>query len=157
MGSIPWNNNGFGNKDPGRQRDTTILKKNHFDVLYPIDLGKGVDGLTPGETTLHAFLKTLKAGLRYNFRYAEPPGSKQTAVTVPEGELSADGAFQLVSAALPEVWQVTVLMGYVIMYADAPSEYKSAWRYYRSGDVIEAVPEALPEEMTVDDVVDADE
>lgn len=118
MGGIPWNNNGFGNKDPGRQRDTTVLKKNHFDVVYPIDLGKGIDGLTPGEITLYAFLKTLKAGLRYNFRYAEPLGSKETTVTVPEGELSADVAFQLVSAALPE---------------------------------------ASPEEMTMDDVVDADE
>lgn len=156
-GDIPWNNNGFGNKDPGRQRDNTILKKNHFDVQYKINLDLPVKGLAPGESTLHAFLKALKSGLHYNFRYAEPPQSKLTMMSVPPGELAADEAFRLVSAAFPETWQVTALMGYVIMYPDAPSEYKSAIRYYRSGEAIPAVPEASSEEMSADDDVNADE
>ena len=151
MGNIPWNNNGFGNKDPGRQRDSTILKKSHFDVLYPIDLDLPVGGLTPGEMTLHALLKAVKPGLPYNFRYAEPPRSKQLAVRVPDGGLSVDDVFHLVSAELPESWQITALMGYVIMYGDAPQEYKSAWRYYRAGQSIHAVPEAEAGEMTPED------
>jgi hypothetical protein len=157
MGNIPWNNNGFGNKDPGRQRDSTVLKKNHFDVLYPIDLDRPVEGLEPGQIALSSFLKALKNGLPYNFRYLEPPRSKATFLTVPQTGLSADQAFRMVSATLPEKWQITALMGYVIMYSDSPNEYKSAWRYYRSGEVVESEPEASLEEITQDDLFDADE
>ncbi|KOV89035.1 GIY-YIG nuclease family protein [Nocardia sp. NRRL S-836] len=146
-GGIPWNNNGFGNKDPGRQRDTTILKKNHFDLTYPINLDLPVTGLSAGEVTLSNFLKRLKSGLPYNFRYVEPPKSHSTVLRIPQGPLSADIAFRLLSRAVPESWQVSALMGYVIMYGDAPSKYGSAWRYYRSGDVVDAVPEVSPEEM----------
>lgn len=157
MGNIPWNNNGFGNKDPGRQRDSTILKERHFDVVFPIDLGRPVEGLDPGQISLSAFLKALKSGLPYNFRYAEPPRSTSTFLTVPQADLSADEAFHLVSEAIPDAWQIAVLMGYVIMYSDSPTEYKSAWRYYRSGKVVETEPEALPEETTQDDHFNADE
>ncbi|MFD6076045.1 Eco29kI family restriction endonuclease [Streptomyces hydrogenans] len=154
VGSIPWNNNGFGNKDPGRQRDSTVLKKNHFDVVFPIDLDRPVEGLGLGQIALSAFLKALKNGLPYNFRYAEPPRSKSTFLTVPQAGLSADEAFQMVSETLPEAWQIAALMGYVIMYPDSPNEYKSAWRYYRSGRVIETEPEASPEEITQGDLFD---
>ncbi|WP_436496168.1 Eco29kI family restriction endonuclease [Actinokineospora sp. HUAS TT18] len=156
IGSIPWNNNGFGNNDPGSKRDRTILKKDHFDVLYQIDLDKSVEGLEPGEYTLHDFLKVLKRGLFYNFRYDTPPQSKVAKVSVVKVRLSADEAFRLVSAALPESWQITALMGYVIMYEDSPTEYKSAFRYYRAGTAIEAEPVSSSEELTADDVVDGD-
>ncbi|SEQ03008.1 Eco29kI family restriction endonuclease [Streptomyces radiopugnans] len=157
MGNIPWNNNGFGNKDPGRQRDSTVLKKNHFDVIFPIDLDRPVEGLEPGQVSLSSFLKALKSGLPYNFRYAEPPRPKSTFLTVSRAGLSADEAFRLVSEVLPETWQIAALMGYVIMYPDSPNEYKSAWRYYRSGKVLETEPEASPEEITQGDLLDADE
>ncbi|MGY3843978.1 GIY-YIG nuclease family protein [Streptomyces hydrogenans] len=157
VGSIPWNNNGFGNKDPGRQRDSTVLRKNHFDVVYPIDLDRPVEDLEPGQISLSAFLKALKNGLPYNFRYAEPPRSKSTFLTVSQAGLSADEAFQMVSETLPEAWQVAALMGYVIMYPDSPHDYKSAWRYYRSGRVVETEPEASPEEITQDDLFHASE
>ncbi|MGV9319800.1 GIY-YIG nuclease family protein [Streptomyces sp. NPDC003660] len=52
LSEIPWNNNGFGNRDPGRQRDHTALKPTHFDALYPIDLDRPVDGLEAGEANL---------------------------------------------------------------------------------------------------------
>ncbi|MFX4294900.1 GIY-YIG nuclease family protein [Streptomyces bohaiensis] len=157
VGSIPWNNNRFGKKDPGRQRDRTILKKNHFDVVFPIGLDRPVEGLELGQIALSAFLRALKNGLPYNFRYAEPPRSKSTFLTVPQAGLSADEAFQMVSETLPEAWQIAAPMGYVIMYPDSPNEYKSAWRYYRSGRVIETEPEAAPEEITQDDLFDAGE
>jgi hypothetical protein len=151
MGGVPWNNNGFGNKDPGRQRDSTILKSSHFDVQYPIDLNRPVAGLAPGDITLRKLLETVKAGLPYNFRYSEPPNSSQIIVRVPEGAATADDAFRLISAQLPQTWQVTALMGYVIMYGDSPQAYKSAWRYYRSNEAITVTPEAEPGEATVGD------
>ncbi|MGW2410625.1 GIY-YIG nuclease family protein [Streptomyces tubercidicus] len=143
-GDIPWNNNGFGNKDPGRQRDSTVLKRNHFDVLFPIDLERPVEGLQTGETTLHALLETIKAGLPYNFRYGKAAEFKTRRVHVPADGMTADEVFHLISAEIPTKWQVAALMGYVIMYDDSPIEYKSAWRYYRDGQPIGAVPEAEP-------------
>ncbi|MDT0317968.1 GIY-YIG nuclease family protein [Streptomyces millisiae] len=144
MGDIPWNNNGFGNKDPGRQRDSTVLKENHFDVMFPIDLERPVEGLRAGETTLQELLETIKVGLPYNFRYGKSAEFKARRVHVPRAEMTADEVFQLVSAEIPAKWQVTALMGYVIMYDDSPTAYRSAWRYYRGGQPIRAVPEAEP-------------
>lgn len=144
QGDIPWNNNGFGNKDPGRQRDSTVLKRNHFDVLFPIDLDRPVEGLQAGETTLYALLETIKTGLPYNFRYGKAAEFKTRRAHVPVDGMTADEVFRLISAEIPAKWQVAVLMGYVIMYDDSPIEYKSAWRYYRNGQPIDAVPEAEP-------------
>ncbi|MEU9744480.1 GIY-YIG nuclease family protein [Streptomyces niveus] len=144
MGDIPWNNNGFGNKDPGRQRDSTVLKRNHFDVVFPIDLDRPIEGLSPGETTLHELLEAIKAGLPYNFRYGKSADFKARSVHVPSAAMIADEVFQLVSAEIPAKWQVAALMGYVIMYDDSPNDYKSAWRYYRAGQRINVVPEAEP-------------
>ncbi|MCJ1678251.1 GIY-YIG nuclease family protein [Streptomyces sp. APSN-46.1] len=144
MGNIPWNNNGFGNKDPGRQRDSTVLKQNHFDVEFPIDLDRPVEGLTSGEITLHDLLEKAKAGLPYNFRYGKSAAFKTHRVYVPEGEVTADQVFRLISAGIPDKWQVAALMGYVIMYDDSPMTYRSAWRYYRDGQPIDAMPEAEP-------------
>lgn len=33
-----WNGSGFGNNDPGRRRDTTVLKSDGFDALHPINI-----------------------------------------------------------------------------------------------------------------------
>ncbi|MGI5528960.1 Eco29kI family restriction endonuclease [Streptomyces syringium] len=145
MGNIPWNNNGFGNKDPGRQRDSTVLKRNHFDVLFPIDLDRPIEGLTPGEIALHDLLETVKSGLPYNFRFLKSPDFKHQQVFVPAAEMTADEVFKVISAEIPDNWQIAALMGYVIMYDDSPMSYKSAWRYYRAGEPLDAVPEAGPE------------
>ncbi|MDA0564663.1 GIY-YIG nuclease family protein [Streptomonospora sp. S1-112] len=141
-GDIPWNNNGFGNKDPGRQRDSTVLKRDHFDVLFPIDLDRPIEGLRAGELTLHGLLEAVKDGLPYNFRYGKDDSFKSRPVTVPADQMTADEIFQLISAEIPDKWQITALMGYVIMYDDSPRPYKSAWRYYRDGRRIESVAEA---------------
>ncbi|MGW1258419.1 Eco29kI family restriction endonuclease [Streptomyces sp. NPDC002513] len=139
-GAIPWNTNGFGNKDPGRNRDRTILKKNHFDVLFRIDLNREIADLTSGDQTLESFLAQIKNGLRYNFRYEESDIYRDVTLSVPDGPLTADQAFRLVAAHLPEGWQVAALMGYVIMYHDAQTDYASAWRYYRGTEVHDSEP-----------------
>lgn len=144
MGNIPWNNNGFGNKDPGRQRDSTVLKQNHFDVMFPIDLDRCVDGLAPGEIRIHDLLEKVKAGLPYNFRFGKSAQYTRQSVQVSAVRMTADEVFRLISAEIPDSWQITALMGYVIMYDDSPTTYKSAWRYYRNGQPVGAVPEADP-------------
>ncbi|MFI6214685.1 hypothetical protein ACIBCD_22080 [Nocardia brasiliensis] len=141
MGEIPWNNNGFGNKDPGRQRDRTILKASHFDVTYPIDLNLEIEGLIPGDYPLNALLKLVKQNLPYTFRYKEPLRAKYNYLRIPDGDMTVDRVLRLISGAVPDTWQITALMGYVIMYDDAPTEYESAWRYYRAGVAIDTTPD----------------
>ncbi|HEY1176221.1 Eco29kI family restriction endonuclease [Streptomyces ossamyceticus] len=156
-GHIPWNANGFGNKDPGQQRDTTVLKANHFDMLFPIDLDCAVEGLTPGERSLHDLLQQIKQGLKYNFRYKESAQFKNIAVSVPEYEMTADGVFELVARALPQSWQISALMGYVIMYDNRGRDYPSAWRYYRGDEVIDAQPASKAADANEDSEEDEDE
>jgi hypothetical protein len=155
-GQIPWNNNGFGNKDPGRNRDSTVLKANHFDMLFPIDLERTVDGLTPGVVTLQRFLDEVKADLPYNFRYQKSPLFKQRLVTIPEANMTADSVFRLIATEIPDSWQIVALMGYVIMYDDSPREYPSAWHYYRGAESFETAPEAEPP-GPIDEAEEADE
>lgn len=146
LGEIPWNNNGFGNKDPGRQRDHTALKPTHFDTLYPIDLDRPVEGLVAGETNLLDLLETLKAKLPYNIRYAKSGDLEGPALVVPDRELSVDALFQMISAAASSGWQITALGGYVVMYEDNPTDYASAWRYYRGGRIVHGVPRSASED-----------
>ncbi|TKA09514.1 Eco29kI family restriction endonuclease [Actinacidiphila oryziradicis] len=143
-GRIPWNTNGFGNKDPGRKRDHTALKVNHFDMLHPIDLGRTVEGVTAGPWKLHELLKAVKQGLPYNFRYQAPTTFKDALVAVPDARTTADELFRLIAPVLPEDWQISALMGYAIMYEDARVDYPSGWRYYRGTDVVTSTPEAEP-------------
>lgn len=156
-GGVPWNNNGFGNKDPGRQRDTTVLKEKHFDVEFPINLDVPVPGLEAGPTTVGTFLRELKSGLPFVFRYEKlPTRTSREILDVARADLTAHEAFRLVSATLPEDWQITALMGYVIMYKET-QEYRSAWRYYRAGEVVDVTPESLPEDDAAVDEPEIDE
>lgn len=142
---MPWNTNGFGNKDPGRNRDNTVLKSNHFDVQYPIDLDLEIIRSHSGPMVVGDLLQRLKEELPYNFRYKSPPNAVQSReVKVPFAKASASACFQALSAELPDSWQISALMGYVIMYDDGGVDYPSGWRYYRSGRVISVAPRFEP-------------
>lgn len=135
-GEIPWNYNGFGNNDPGKERDTTLVKPDHFDALYPIDLGWPCR--VP--TTIPAVgdvLKWLSQTLPYTFRYEAARARKQpkeyslTCPTPGSVEMTADELFSIIAEILPRPWQITALPGYVIMYR-ANKKYESAVRIYAS-------------------------
>lgn len=143
-GYIPWNANGFGNKDPGRNRDNTTLKANHFDILFPIDLSMAVEGLHSGEYRLHELLQAVKSGLPYNFRYDENLSLKDIVLWISSDRMLADEVFRLIAATLPEDWQISALGGYAIMYGDKRKDYPSAQRYYRGTEVVDHQPAALP-------------
>lgn len=139
-GEIPWNNNGFGNNDPGRERDTTVFRPTHFDQLYPADLDWVIDGLTPGEHTLSDLLKRAKDALPYTFRYANDknqhqPVYQETTVSLETTPVTTDQLLTLVTSALPAPWQAVALPGYVILYPNTAT-YDSARKIYRSGQVI---------------------
>src|SRR5690606_18576129 len=63
-----WNATGFGNHDPGRNRDKTELKPNHFDRLYPIDADYEVQ-FTPGTHTVASAIQVVKSSIPYLFRH----------------------------------------------------------------------------------------
>ncbi|RCG23663.1 GIY-YIG nuclease family protein [Streptomyces diacarni] len=151
LGEIPWNNNGFGNRDPGRQRDHTVLKPNHFDVLYPIDLARPAEGLTAGETNVLDLLEALKASLPYNIRYAKSGDLRSANLVIPDVQLSVDDLLKRISEAASSGWQITALGGYIVMYEEGPAEYASASRYYRGGQAIDSVPLSASEDETAVD------
>jgi hypothetical protein len=133
QGLCEWNTNGFGNKDPGRQRDTTAMPAGHFDVLHPINLDY-VPGIDAGTWDLDNLLAELKRLLPFNFRYENTPSAREEfaeyETTVDADDLSARELFEAVAATLPDDWQITALPGYVVMYRES--------RTYPQADIIEA-------------------
>lgn len=139
-GEAPWNYNGFGINDPGRERDTTVFNPGHFDQMYPANLDWVIEDIPPGGCNLKDLLKIMKDSLPYTFRYARKQHEKTYAaidVELSVTEMAADDLFRLVSSLLPEPWQITVLPGYVVMYPERLRS-ESARRYYRRGEVVTA-------------------
>jgi hypothetical protein len=146
-GEAPWNYNGFGINDPGKERDTTFFGPDHFDQLYPARLDWAIDGLPVGNVDLKSLLHIAKTNLPYTFRYAYYRDKKKVEfyagfeVVLEAPEMIADEFFQLVSAQLPAPWQITVLPGYVVMYPEKLRS-KSARKYYIEGESF------APDELT---------
>lgn len=140
-GKIVWNNRGFGNNDPGRNRDKTVIKENHFDLEFPIDLDRKISGLTPGHQSLYDVLWAIKKNISFVFRFKQSALYKKTFVTVPKGDMTIDEAFRFVIKHLSGKWQICALLGWAIMYDDAPATYPSAWRIYQPDKVVEQEPQ----------------
>jgi hypothetical protein len=137
-GGAPWNTNGFGNKDPGRNRDHSLVKANHFDAEYPINLGVRIESLAPGLYPVRTYLRTVKASLPFNLRFdTRSAHSKEdyrdSTVEVPPAELTVRELICLAIDALPEGWQATALPGYVILYRE-DTMYASALVFWRKRD-----------------------
>jgi hypothetical protein len=119
-GSSPWNFNGFGNKDLGKERDSTRLRPTHFDRLYPIRLDWPCD-IEAGTYGAHPLLKQLKKELPFLLRFERSKGAKavyeRTEIAVPERGMAAEDLLRLVAEGLPD-FQITALSGYVIMYRE---------------------------------------
>lgn len=123
---LVWNKSGFGSNDPGRERDTTKLKKKHFDLQYPIniDIPLGASSIA-GEFSVADVLATLKTEVPYVIRYENKDGTRKphddlasTKVDIPAGGHTARSVLQYVQAALGADWQVTVQPGYIIVYME---------------------------------------
>ncbi|OKI33142.1 hypothetical protein A6A25_04855 [Saccharothrix sp. CB00851] len=132
-GGVPWNTNGFGNKDPGRNRDRSLVKVNHFDAEYPVNLDLEIEFTAPAPRTLQRYLEAVKANLPFNFRYDKSVSAKKAysaaIVELPKRATAAE-LIRRALDALPDGWQVTALPGYVILYQEEET-YDSAriiWR-----------------------------
>ncbi len=124
---LAWNNSGFGSNDPGRRRDTTTLKENHFDICYPVDIDVPLGASAEvGEFTVSSVLERLKTEVPYTIRFQNTGGKSRqphielenTTVAIPAGEHTARSILLLIQAALGSDWQVTVLPGYIILYKE---------------------------------------
>jgi hypothetical protein len=137
-GKTPWNNNGFGNKDPGRNRDHTIVKAGHFDAQFSINLNIPIT-VPIGIYTVKQFLEVLKAALPFNLRYDQKfKGKGRLALTdleVTQDPMLVHAAFALIIDSLPPQWQLTALPGYAILYKETdPQAYASATAWWRRED-----------------------
>jgi hypothetical protein len=122
---LPWNNNGFGINDPGKERDTTTFKATHFDVLYPANLDLVVPGLAAGTYAIDDLLRRVKNALPYVFRFEDQYARHADYVAhqahLPQVQPTARNVFDALKAGLPPGWQITALPGYVVMYKSVRS------------------------------------
>ena len=130
----PWNFNGFGINDPGRERDTTNFGPDHFDVLYPANLDFVISSVSQGTYLVSELLPVVKRELPYIFRYENQWARHSDYLTSQVWVNSSPGASELFDAlvtALPSGWQIVALPGYVIMYKNVRA-YPSSRRIFRS-------------------------
>lgn len=122
-----WNHSGFGANDPGRNRDHTALKDGHFDIKYPIDLDLVVElRVSNGVATAADVLTQLKSQLDYNIRFegvskkskTPHPELESALVQLPENSGTVHNILRKVKSALGPEWQITALLGYVIVYRE---------------------------------------
>jgi len=124
VGQATWNTNGFGNKDPGKNRDTSVVEAGHFDSLFPIDLDLSVTMVGGEIHSLADFLVSFKKKLPYNFRFQSDKATvrKLEAIDV-SGRLSGHETRSVAAwidwlvPLLPAAWVVVALPGYLIAYA----------------------------------------
>ncbi|QDY11140.1 Eco29kI family restriction endonuclease [Micromonospora sp. HM134] len=132
--SVPWNTNGFGNNDPGRNRDTSVVKAAHFDAIHPIDLDHHV-ALGADVRTIEDVLTAAPTALPYRIRFDKRPAAKEiyhdATVNLPSQPLPVRDLAARLVAALPLGWQLTALPGYLILYTET-REYESALGWWRS-------------------------
>lgn len=129
-GQLPWNNSGFGSNDPGRERDTTNIKPEGFDSLYPIDIDRQVELLSLNNTSAADVLNALRGALPYTLRVQTAArGSRRPHPELVAAQVNISSEIsttrQIIEAVLksiPAGWQATALAGRIIMYREA-TEY----------------------------------
>jgi len=132
--AVSWNGSGFGSNDPGRERDTTRYKLDHFDTQFPIDINRALTFTIPMQASAAGILKALKAGLPYLIRFQRVSANSRlahddlesTAVTLnPALPLTPEGVIAQVISALPPGWHATMLPSHIIIYKNDTRTFPS--------------------------------
>ena len=135
--AVRWNGSGFGSNDPGRERDTTRYRPDHFDARFPIDIEQPLDLELPSWDTAANILSVLKTALPYVLRYegAGPrsrsphPDLRGTVVSMPSiFPVTAKAVIEAVVSQLPTGSQATYLLSHIILYKEM--------RAYPQGQII---------------------
>jgi Eco29kI restriction endonuclease len=164
QGTIPWNTNGFGNKDPGRNRDNSLVKAKHFDAIYPINLDLPLSPPQGNIYSISDYLQAVKILLPFNLRYDSRLKKKRVAhehptLEFPRGLTTVRAVVQKAIDVLPEGWQATALPGYIILYEEN-KPYESArvsWRKINGRTTELTGPNRLDEDGEVEDEASDDE
>ncbi|MFM9274627.1 GIY-YIG nuclease family protein [Pseudarthrobacter sp. NKDBFgelt] len=125
-----WNSNGFGNKDVGKERDTSAVKWLHFDRTYQIDLDliiTPVERATKRHTypvdSLYEAMTVLKTAFPFTFRFGRSHADKGELLGVDVSAIDITGSsrtvrswLDLIADHLPAGWKIVALPGYVLAY-----------------------------------------
>jgi len=138
---VSWNGSGFGSNDPGRERDTTKYKPDHFDARYPIDPNLPLGIEAPMEGSAANILRSLKRHLPYLLRFELAAGKRskahedleQSNVTLdPALPFTAESVIAQVVRQLPTGWHATALPSHTIMYKNDTRRFPSGREIARS-------------------------
>ncbi len=137
--ACPWNGNGFGPHDPGRNREDTNKPIQGFDKLFPIRDDWPCSWVKVGEYGAFDLLTVLKKRLPFLLRFemAAPKSKKPhpdyltAKVKVPADALPAKELLRLIAKSL-NGWQATKFPGHMILY----KEDRKGSRAYTHGEII---------------------
>ena len=137
VSSVAWNNSGFGSNDPGKERDTTNYKDDHWDTQFPIDVDTAYCDFEPGNYSVEEIMSELKRKLPFLLRFQRPGRSRSSfhddfinaQVQIQRRGLTSRQILQECIAALPSGWHATALPSHIICY-------KNDNRNFPSGETI---------------------
>jgi hypothetical protein len=141
LSAVSWNGSGFGSNDPGRERDTTTYKADHFDARYPIDIDRTLSFPIPAQATAAAILRSLRLAVPYLIRAqslrqgsrAPHPDLDATIVTIdPKRPMTPEGIIAQTVRQLPKGWHATMLPSHIIIYKDDNRNFPSGRLIARS-------------------------
>lgn len=135
--SVAWNGSGFGSNDPGKERDTTTYKVDHWDTQYPITLDECHVEFELGTHSISDVMRSLKAGLPFVLRFERPgkgrnsfhPDFEGNTLVLSQKRMSTREVLEAVMAALPLGWHATAVPSHIIAY-------KNDLRRFPSGQLI---------------------
>jgi hypothetical protein len=137
VSKVRWNGSGFGSKDPGKERDTTTYKVDHFDTLYPINIDLPITTPIPENSSAADVLRLVKRVVPYLLRFETlTKGSRtahadleETLVTVDPGlPLTMRSLIEKIVVQLPPGWHATKLPSHLIVYKNDSRKFPSGER-----------------------------
>ena len=143
--AVPWNGSGFGSNDPGRNRDTSIYKEGHFDVIFPIDIERPLKLDLSNAKLASDVLHALKSHLPYTLRFhTQSPKSRHPHPELVETAVSLSTALPYtvksiisqVVAQLGPGWQAIKFPSHIILYKDDTRQFPFGVDIARSPDSI---------------------
>ncbi len=119
--SCPWNTNGFGNHDPGRNREETNKPPDGFDQQFPIRGDWPCADITAGDWNCGELLRRMKNQLPFLLRYQRTknghPDYNDSFIHVPQTGMPAEDLLRLIAQNLPG-WQATRFPSHLILYKE---------------------------------------
>lgn len=137
-----WNSKGFGSNDPGRRRDHTVLRENHWHRRYPLNPDWPCESVEAGTYNALDLLQRIAADVPFWFRFQgnQVSGSgrqreeaeearwayERTTVEVPRTGMTARELLYIVASNLGEAWQATITPSHMLLYKERGEMYPLA-------------------------------